>query len=82
MKLPWSKTDTKSAASLIALAHLPTSDWGRADPAALVRDGYAGNAVAYRCVRMIAEAAASISLSSPDRPVQRLLTEPSPEQAG
>ncbi|MEO1552856.1 MAG: hypothetical protein AAFR82_02900 [Pseudomonadota bacterium] len=55
MKLPWSKSETKTAEPLIALAHLPIADWGRTDPAALVRDGYAGNAIVYRCVRMISE---------------------------
>ncbi|MEL6826150.1 MAG: phage portal protein [Pseudomonadota bacterium] len=82
MKLPWSKSETKTATPLIALAHLPVVDWGRADPAALVRDGYAGNAVAYRCVRMIAEAAASITFSSDDARVQTLLVEPSPDESG
>ncbi|MEM9178946.1 MAG: phage portal protein [Pseudomonadota bacterium] len=82
MKLPWTKSETKTATPLIALAHLPVADWGRADPAALVRDGYAGNAVAYRCVRMIAEAAASIAFSSDDARVESLLVEPSPEESG
>lgn len=82
MKMPWSKPETKTAQSLIALANLPNTAWGRSDPAALVRDGYSGNAIAYRCVRMIAEAAASIELRSEDDKVQRLLTEPSPEDAG
>lgn len=82
MKLPWAKSETKTAGSFIALAHLPLADWGRADPTALVREGYAGNAVAYRCVRMIAEAAASITFSSEDTLVQSLLLEPSPEESG
>lgn len=82
MKMPWSKPETKNAQPMIALANLPNAIWGRADPAALVRDGYTGNAIAYRCVRMIAEAAASIELSSDNDKVQRLLTEPSPEDAG
>lgn len=33
--------------------------WLMRDPAAFAREGYAKNAIAYRCVRMIAEAAAS-----------------------
>lgn len=82
MKLPWSKPETKSGQSLIALSHLPIADWGRTDPAALVKDGYSGNAVAYRCVRMIAEAAASIAFVASDERVQSLLVEPSPEEAG
>ena len=82
MKMPWSKPETKNAQPLIALANLPNAAWGRADPSALIRDGYIGNAIAYRCVRMIAEAAASIELISDTHPVQRLLTEPSPDEAG
>jgi hypothetical protein len=82
MKLPWSKSETKSAQSLIALSQLPVAAWGRSDPASLVRDGYTGNAIAYRCVRMIAEAAASISLNASDDRVGRLLVEPSPDEAG
>ena len=30
MKLPWTKSETKTAEPLIALAHLPVADWGRA----------------------------------------------------
>lgn len=44
MKMPWSKPETKNAQPLIALANLPNAAWGRADPAALIRDGYTGNA--------------------------------------
>lgn len=67
---------------MIALSHLPIADWGRADPASLARDGYIGNAVAYRCVRMIAEAAASIGFTASDERVETLLIEPSPDEAG
>ena len=70
------------AQPLIALAHLPEARWGRSDPAHLVRDGYTGNAVAYRCVRMIAEAAASIRFLSANEVVQNLMDEPSSEEAG
>lgn len=82
MKLPWSKPETKTAQPLIALAHLPEARWGRSDPAHLVRDGYTGNAVAYRCVRMIAEAAASIRFLSANEAVQALIDEPSSESDG
>ncbi|MBL8538032.1 MAG: phage portal protein [Hyphomonadaceae bacterium] len=58
--------------------------WSPRDPAAFAREGYARNAVAYRCVRMIAEAAASASLKvTPyDHPLARLLARPNPEQTG
>ena len=82
MKLPWPKSETKSTQSMIALSQLPHAEWGRSDPQALVRDGYSGNAVAYRCVRMIAEAAASISLQASTPDVRELLQEPSPDEAG
>lgn len=67
---------------MIALSHLPIADWGRADPASLAKDGYIGNAVAYRCVRMVAEAAASIGFTASDERVETLLIEPSPDEAG
>lgn len=82
MKLPWSKPDEKSSASLIALAQLPGASWGVNNPSALVRDGFEGNAVVYRCTRMIAEAAASIELVCDQEPVQALLNAPSPNEAG
>lgn len=82
MKLPWSKPETKTVTPLVALAQLPTAAWGRADPAALVRDGYLGNAVAYRCVRLISEAAASIAFRCDPDAVSRLVLEPSPDQSG
>lgn len=82
MKLPWSKPDEKSGGAWIALASLPGAVWGQTDPATLVRDGYAGNAIVYRCARMIAEAAASIAFDCADDAAQRLLDEPSPDQSG
>ena len=82
MKLPWAKPEEKSSTALIALSQLPGAVWGGHDPAALVRDGFAGNAVVYRCARMIAEAAASITFKCDDEAVARLLQEPSPDEAG
>ncbi len=82
MKLPWSKPEEKSSGSLIALAQLPNAVWGRSDAASLVKDGYSGNAVAYRCVRMIAEAAASIDIVCANDAISELLKSPSPETSG
>lgn len=82
MKWPWANNEVKSASRMIALSQLPNAVWGRSDAGALMRDGFVGNAVAYRCVRMIAEAAASIPLACGDDDVARLLREPSPEEAG
>lgn len=83
MRWPWQTPETRSAqASLIALSSLPDGRWGRNDAGTLMRDGFAGNAVVYRCVRMIAEAAASIPLTCADAGVAELLSRPSPEEAG
>ncbi len=58
--------------------------WPMRDPAAFAREGYARNAIAYRCVRMIAEAAASapLKVGPSDHPLARLLARPNPEQTG
>ncbi|MEO0550174.1 MAG: phage portal protein [Pseudomonadota bacterium] len=82
MKWPWGRVEEKSAVSMVALSQLPGAQWGRGDAAALTRDGYTGNAVAYRCVRMIAEACASIPLGTETEDVRRILSEPSPDQTG
>lgn len=86
MKWPWAsleaKPEMKSATSMIALSQLPGAKWGRSDAGALMRDGFAGNAVAYRCVRMIAEAAASIPFACETEAVGALLKAPSPEESG
>src|SRR5262245_14719965 len=58
--------------------------WPMRDPAAFAREGYARNAIAYRCVRLIAEAAASAPLrvGPEDHPLARLLGRPNLEQTG
>jgi phage portal protein BeeE len=58
--------------------------WPMRDPSAFAREGYAKNAIAYRCVRMIAEAAASAPLKvGPEgHPLARVLARPNPEQTG
>ena len=73
----------------VSLAALGPARWSGRDPATLAREGYARNAVVYRCVRMVAEAAASIPLAvfdrgvrAPDHPLQRLLDRPSPDASG
>jgi HK97 family phage portal protein len=69
---------------LLAWHSLGRPVWSTRDPAAFAREGYAKNAVAYRCVRMIAEAAASAPLKVGPRghPLARLLARPNPEQTG
>ncbi len=58
--------------------------WPMRDSAAFAREGYARNAVAYRCVRLIAEAAASapLKIGPVEHPLARLLARPNPEQTG
>jgi phage portal protein BeeE len=63
--------------------------WTPRDYESLAREGFAKNPVAYRCVRMIAEAAASVPLAvfaggrrAEDHPLRRLLDRPNPEQGG
>ncbi|MET0182520.1 MAG: phage portal protein [Caulobacterales bacterium] len=58
--------------------------WPSRDPTMFAREGYAKNAIAYRCVRLIAEAAASAPLrvGPSDHPLAALLARPNPEQTG
>jgi HK97 family phage portal protein len=65
--------------------HAPgTAVWPSRNPEAFAREGYGQNAIAYRCVRMIAEAAASAPLKVEpfDHPLARILARPNPEQTG
>ena len=63
--------------------------WSGRNFEALAREGFAKNAVVYRCVRMVAEAAASVPLvvfaggeRAAGHPVARLLERPNGEQGG
>lgn len=77
------------AGPLIALTSGGRARWTPRDYAHLAVEGFGKNAVAYRCVRMIAEAAASTPLivfadgaRASDHPLARLLARPNPEQSG
>ncbi len=77
------------AGPLIAFAAIGRPRWTPRDYASLATEGFGKNAVAYRCVRMIAEAAAATPLTvfaggvrTDDHPLARLLARPNPEQAG
>ena len=83
------ETKASRTGGLIALTGLGRPRWTPRDYATLAREGFGRNAVAYRCIRMIAEAAAStpvIVLHKGERdevhPVARLLAKPNPEQSG
>jgi len=77
-----------AARALVALTTAGRAQWTPRDYAALAREGFR-NPIAYRCVRMVAEAAASVPLvvfqdgeRAPDHPLQRLIERPNPEQSG
>jgi HK97 family phage portal protein len=77
------------AAPLIALHGVGRPVWTPRNYAALAKEGFAGNPVGYRAVRMIAEAAASIPWLAyagdrevTEHPLLALLARPNPGQAG
>lgn len=72
------RREEKSAVPLVALSQVGEARWGSRDGTALTRDGYLQNAVAYRAVRMVAEAAASVPLVTAHAGVARLLRRPQP----
>ena len=78
-------TSPRAARRKLLAWHAPGQPvWSARDPAVFAREGYARNAIAYRCVRMIAEAAASapLKVGPVDHPLARLLARPNPEQTG
>lgn len=79
----WGRTDEqKSAPALVALAHPGAAQWGARDAGALTRDGYLRNAIAHRCIRMVAEAAASVALTTRHDSAAKLIRMPYPGEAG
>ena len=77
------------AGPLIALTSAGRPRWTPRDYASLATEGFGRNAVAYRCVRMVAEAAASTPLAvfidgarRDDHPLALLLAQPNAEQSG
>ncbi|MEO0983278.1 MAG: phage portal protein [Pseudomonadota bacterium] len=80
---------TSRAKTLISLQRLGQPAWTPRDYASLARAGYEKNVIAFRCVRLVAEAAAAAPLSvvengvpMAEHPLARLLTSPNPEQSG
>ena len=78
-----------AAAPLISLHTVGRPQWTPRNYAALAKEGFAGNAIGYRCVRMIAEAASSVPLIIYDgdrelasHPLKQLLGRPNPAQSG
>ena len=88
---PSSVPETKKSKgnALIALHSAGQARWTPRNYEVLVREGFAGNAIGYRAVRMIAEAAASVPWLLYDgadeldvHPLFDLLTRPNPGQSG
>ena len=86
-RAPVPETKDSKVQRLIALTLSGRPQWTPRNYEALAREGFARNPVAYRCVRLIAEAAASVPLvvfeagrRSPNHPLMRLLDRPNPEQ--
>ncbi len=86
---PVPEAKQSSAGGLVALNTVGRPVWTPRNYAALAQEGFTKNAVAYACVRKIAEACATIPLRvehrgkrSPDHPLQTLIDRPNPEQGG
>lgn len=85
-------SETKSTTGLTTLFALATSGpahWSQRSYQSLAREGFMRNPVAYRAVRMIAEAAASVpwlvtdaGAEAEDHPLRGLLARPNPRQGG
>jgi HK97 family phage portal protein len=86
-KSPPTPSETKTSGSMLAYSHLGQPVWTPRDYGALAREGFQRNAIAYRCVRMVAEAAASVLLKLEDQngnahPFSDVFARPNPEQSG
>ncbi len=54
------KTETRSAHALVALSALADADWESQSPRGMLEAGFRHNPISYRCIRMVAESAASV----------------------
>jgi HK97 family phage portal protein len=87
---PAPETKQSAAGPLIALTGVGRPVWTPRDYESLAREGFGKNPVAYRCVRMIAEAAAAAPLAvfqdgaraQAGHPVAQLMARPNPTQGG
>ena len=78
-----------ATSSIVALHTAGRPQWTPRNYAALAREGFAGNVIGYRCVRLVAEAAASIpqllyvnGREVETHPLKMLLKRPNPMQSG
>ncbi|HXC56097.1 MAG TPA: phage portal protein [Rhizomicrobium sp.] len=79
----------QKSAPLIALSLGARARWAPRNYASLAREGVLSNAIVYRCVRMIAESAASVpfllydgAAELAEHPLLALLARPNPEEDG
>ena len=86
---PATEQKASKAKSLITLHSAGQPQWTPRNYASFAEEGVAQNAICYRCVRMIAEAAASLPLrvwegevSFDDHPILTLLANPNARQCG
>ncbi|HHI82155.1 MAG TPA: phage portal protein [Rhizobiales bacterium] len=86
---PASEQKQSRAEGLISLHHTGQPVWSPRNYEAFAREGFSQNAIGYRCVKMIAEAAASIPWQVHDNgvpvsghPLERLLSRPNPADSG
>jgi HK97 family phage portal protein len=77
------------ARTLVALSRTSAPQWTPRDYLSLARAGFEKNVIAYRCIRLVSEAAAAIPLKvsdangvAADHPLIDLLHRPNPEQSG
>lgn len=82
------QTKSGTAGSFFALNNLGISGWGRQDYQSQMSDGFLKNAIVYRCVRLISEAAASVPIclyegeqELHEHPILDLLQSPNPDQS-
>jgi HK97 family phage portal protein len=81
VRLFW-KRETKTAVPLTAISDLRAAQWSGAGQ--LAREGFERNPVAYRCVRLISEAAASVGFAAADDDdaMAQLIARPNVEEHG
>lgn len=87
-RAPQTKSGASGSNQLIALQLAGAAKWSPRHYGSLVREGYQRNAIAYRCIRMIAEAAASVELCvqmdeacPEDGLAKKLLQNPNPKMS-
>jgi len=88
-RAPTPELKASRTGALVALMTQGRARWTPRDYAALAREGYQQNPVAYRCVRLIAESLAGLPLFLNDgareldaHPLLDLLAKPNPRQTG